>query len=79
MLVAKRSHFAGLPAEFLMFSGLFFRQAQNIDVQWFVFVLGGWARPVKIRPGRILMVWYFFDVKNSATGCAQNLILRLGE
>jgi hypothetical protein len=56
MLVAKGRDFADLPAEFLTFSGLFFRQTQNIDIQWIVFGLGGRVRRVKIRLGRILMV-----------------------
>jgi hypothetical protein len=62
ILVAKLINFAGLPAEFLMFSGLFFRLAQNIDIQWLDLVVGGGLRRARITLGRNLMVWPFFHV-----------------
>jgi hypothetical protein len=71
--------FADLPAEFLTFSGLFFHQAQNIDIQRFVFELGSRVSRAGIGLGRNLMVWHFFDVKNSAAGWGKFLILRLSE
>ena len=79
MRLAKRKDFADLPAEFLMFSGLFFLRTQNIDIQWFVFVLDGRLRPAKIRLEQILMVCDFFDDQNSALERVQNLRMRLGE
>jgi hypothetical protein len=60
--LAKLINFAGLPAESLMFSGLFFRQMQSIDIQRFDFVVRGGFRWVGIRLGWNLMVWPFFDV-----------------
>jgi len=62
ILLAKLINFAGLPAESLMFSGLFFRQTQNVDIQRFGFVVRGGFSWVGIRLGWNLMVWPFFDV-----------------
>ena len=59
--MAKRIDFAGLPAEFLTFSGLFFHQAQSIDIQMLVVVPGRGAEWVKFRVSWNLMVWHFFE------------------
>jgi hypothetical protein len=60
--LAKLINFAGLPAEFLMFRGLFFRQMQNAYHQWFIFIPVNHIGLAKIRLGRNLMVWHFFGV-----------------